>query len=82
MITLLKELLFVLVQRGTKTMKRTTNIFGIWKNQIKICLWKILKSDRTIAVDPSELEFFFSNIYKENDSHSSSFLEDLKEVLP
>ena len=45
---------------------------------------KILKSDGTIAVDPktimSELEFFYSNLYKENNSHSSSFLEDLKEV--
>ena len=40
-----------------------------------------LKSDGKIAVDPKtimrELEFFYSNLYKEN-SHSSSFLEDLK----
>ena len=28
----------------------------------------------------SELQFFYSNLYKENNSHSSSFLEDLKEV--
>ena len=28
----------------------------------------------------SELEFFYSNLYKDNDTHSSSFLEDLKEV--
>ena len=28
----------------------------------------------------SELEFFHSSLYKENNSHSSSFLEDLKEV--
>ena len=45
---------------------------------------KILKSDGTIAVDPktimSELDFFYSNLYKENKSHSSSFLDDLMEV--
>ena len=28
----------------------------------------------------SELEFFYSSLHKENNSHSSSFLEDLKEV--
>ena len=28
----------------------------------------------------SELELSYSNLYKENNSHSSSFLEDLKEV--
>ena len=28
----------------------------------------------------SELDFFYSNLYKENNSHSSSFLDDLKEV--
>ena len=28
----------------------------------------------------SELEFFYSNLYTENNSHSSSFLKDLKEV--
>ena len=53
-------------------------------NKNKSCLRKILKSDGTIAVVPktimSELEFFYSNLYKENNSHSSSFLEDLKEV--
>ena len=42
------------------------------------------KSDGTIAVDPKtnmrELEFFYSNLYKENNSHWSSFLEDLKDV--
>lgn len=45
---------------------------------------KTFKSDGTIAVDPKtimrELEFFYSNLYKENNSHSSSFLEDLKDV--
>ena len=45
---------------------------------------KILKSDGTIAVDPktimSELEFFYTSLYKENNSYSSSFLEDVKEV--
>ena len=28
----------------------------------------------------SELEFFYSNLYKENNSHSLPFLDDLKEV--
>ena len=45
---------------------------------------KSLKSDEKIAVDPktimSELEFFYSSLYKENNGHSSSFLEDSKEV--
>jgi len=47
-------------------------------------LRKTFKSDGTIAVDPKtimrELEFFYSNLYKESNSHSSSFLEDLKDV--
>ena len=57
MIALLKELLFVLVQRGTKKVKRTTNIFlNVEKsNKNKSCLRKILKSDGTIAVDPKTI---------------------------
>ena len=54
-------------------------------NKTKCFLRKILKSDGTIAADPktimSELELFYSSLYKENNSHSSSFLEDLTEVL-
>ena len=84
-ITLLKELLFVLVQRGTwyvKAEKKNKYFLNLEKsNKNKSCLRKILKSDGTIAVVPktimSELEFFYSSLYKEYNSHSSSFLEDL-----
>ena len=84
-ITLLKELLFVLVQRGTwyvKAKKNNKYFLNLEKsNKNKSCLRKILKSDGTIAVVPktimSELEFFYSSLYKEYNSHSSSFLEDL-----
>ena len=69
-------------EKGEKNNKYFLNLEKSNKN--KSCLRKILKSDGTIAVDPktimSELEFFYSNLYKENNSHSSSFLEDLKEV--
>ena len=41
-------------------------------------------AENFIAVDRktimSELEFFYSNLYKENNSHSSSFLEDFKGI--
>ena len=51
-----KELLFVLVQRSTKKVKRTTNIFEFEKsNKNKSCLRKILKSDGTIAVVPEAI---------------------------
>ena len=69
-------------EKGEKNNKYFLNLEKSNKN--KSCLRKILKSDGTIAVDPkaimSELEFFYSNLYKENISYSSSFLEDLKEV--
>ena len=69
-------------EKGEKNNKYFLNLEKSNKN--KSCLRKTLKSDGTIAVDPktimSELEFFYSNLYKENNSHSSSFLEDLKEV--
>ena len=74
-------LLFVLVQRATKKVKRTTIIFlNLEKsNKNKSCLRRIF-----IAVDPktimSELEFFYSSLYKENNNHSPSFLDDVKEV--
>ena len=52
-------------------------------NKEKSCLRKVLKSDGTIAVNPksimSELESFYSNLYKESNRLSSSFLDDLKE---
>ena len=52
-------------------------------NKEKSCLRKVLKSDGTIAVNPksimSELESFYSNLHKESNRLSSSFLDDLKE---
>jgi len=53
-------------------------------NKEKSCLRKILKSDGTIVVNPksimSELESFYTNLYKESNCLPSSFLDDLKEV--
>ena len=50
-------------------------------NKEKSCLRKILKSDGTIATNPksimSELESFYSNLYKESNRLPSSFLDDL-----
>lgn len=50
-------------------------------NKEKSCLRKILKSDGTIATNPksimSELESFYSNLYKEGNRLPSSFLDDL-----
>ena len=53
-------------EKGEKNNKYFLNLQKSNKN--KSCLWKILKSDGTIAVGPkaimSELEFFYSNLYK------------------
>ena len=53
-------------------------------NKEKTCLRKILKSNGTIVVNPksimSELESFYTNLHKESNCLSSSFLDDLKEV--
>ena len=58
-ITLLKDLLFVLVQRGTwyvKAEKNNKYVLNLEKsNKNKSCLRKILKSDGTIAVDPKTI---------------------------
>ena len=60
-------------EKGEKNNKSFLNLEKSNKN--KNCLRKILKSDGTMAVGPkvitSELEFFYSNLYKENNSPCS-----------
>ena len=55
-------------------------------NKEKSCVPKILKSDWTITFNPksimSELESFYSNLYKENNRLPSFFLDDLKDFQP
>ena len=68
-------------EKGEKNNKYFLNLEK--SNKEKSCLRKVLKSDGTIAVNPksiiSELESFYSNLYKESNRLSSSFLDDLKE---
>ena len=69
-------------EKGEKNNKYFLNLEK--SNKEKSCLRKILKSDGTIVVNPksimSELESFYTNLYKESNCLSSSFLDDLKEV--
>jgi len=69
-------------EKGEKNNKYFLNLEK--SNKEKSCLHKILKSDGTIVVNPksimSELESFYTNLYKESNCLPSSFLDDLKEV--
>ena len=62
-------------EKGEKNNKYFLNLEKSNKN--KSCLRKVLKSDGTIAADTktimSELEFFYSKLYKENNSTHHHF---------